>query len=247
MCGESIERVPEQVETAALAEARMAVSVSLPAGGPLPAFIERYRLAADHSAEAVFVLDADRRFAYLNSYCRQLLGYGTSELLGERLERLAAPETTLQLAERMATEVRGAEPMQVELRQKSGGAVWLELSATPIVEDGQLLGWVGSGRDITAQRRAQQRLLRANRELSAVQIVVAEATQAIDLQATLDTTLEQVLELIDAEAGAILIVDRQTQRLSVMAHRGFSRAAVADLRDQGRSVREGLFAGAGRG
>lgn len=90
------------------------------------------------------------------------------------------------------------------LRLPSGDTVWLSVSGDPVFDTkGQFAGYRGTGRDVTAVRRAQQALARANQELSAARD---------RLQAVLDAAIEVAIVATDAQ-GRITIFNRGAERL----------------------------------
>jgi signal transduction histidine kinase len=110
-------------------------------------------------------------------------------------------------------------------------ATWLSPSpADAIVETaataatGSLIVWL-------IERQAREKELRqeAVSRLSAVHEVIAIATRSLDLDQTLNATLDKVLAVMDADAGLIFTLDRPSQALVLFAHRGVSEEAAAEI------------------
>ena len=80
-------------------------------------------------------------------------------------------------------------------------------------------------------------LLASNRELEALYRVGQTITAPLQLDTVLNTIARCTAELLGTDAGAILIVDRATQTLSVQGAYGISDRAVRDTRDRvGESI-----------
>ena len=71
-----------------------------------------------------------------------------------------------------------------------------------------------------AQRRTEH--------LSALYSVSATVSQSLDLETTLRTALDKALEVVGFEAGAISLVDEDTQTLSIRVHRGWRQQDLAN-------------------
>jgi len=59
------------------------------------------------------------------------------------------------------------------------------------------------------------------KKISALNAIAATVSQSLNLEEILNSTLEKVLGVMRIEAGAIALVDKQTEELSFIVHRGF--------------------------
>jgi PAS domain S-box-containing protein len=110
--------------------------------------------------DGVFVAQAGS-FVFANDALPAMLGYTSDELTGMRLEQVIAPEFLELCKHRFAQRISGAdEPCRsyrVRLLKKDAQeSVWIELQANRVDYEGErcVLGIV---RDVTEQRRAEQR------------------------------------------------------------------------------------------
>lgn len=110
-------------------------------------------------------------------------------------------------------------------------AIWLSPSpADAIVETaatagtGGLVVWL-------IERQAREKDLRqeAVARLSAIHEVIAIVTRSLDLEQTLNATLDKVLAVVDGEAGLIFTLDRLLQALVLSAYRGVSAESAAEM------------------
>lgn len=60
-------------------------------------------------------------------------------------------------------------------------------------------------------------------QLAAINTVAATVSQSLDLDSTLDTALDMVLSIVEAEAGGISLIDEEAQEVVLRAQRGWSR------------------------
>ncbi len=60
-------------------------------------------------------------------------------------------------------------------------------------------------------------------QLAAINIVSGTVSQSLDLDDTLDTALTAVLEIVNAEAGGISLIDKETREVVVRAQHGWAR------------------------
>ncbi|MBI4298544.1 MAG: GAF domain-containing sensor histidine kinase [Chloroflexi bacterium] len=77
--------------------------------------------------------------------------------------------------------------------------------------------------------RLQRRIIDQNRQLSALNEIAKAAAAKIRLEELLDTSLDQVLSRLSADAGLICILDLEKEEHSAVCYRGFSPEMVRRL------------------
>jgi PAS domain S-box-containing protein len=157
------------VSTAALVTTFIAVACTGAGLGPF--------VADDHSSgEQVMALQA---FLVVNAMA-DLLGYEPEEMLGRSVRDTLAPEERERMREelghRMAEPAPVARTTLVQLR-KDGGEVITETNAAPVRDaDGEVVGYRGIDRDVTARVRAEEEASLQRRQLMEADKMVALGT-----------------------------------------------------------------------
>ena len=92
----------------------------------------------------------------------------------------------------------------------------------------------------TERKRIEEEFARHTKQVEMLYHVAQTMSQTLNLEELLDSALEKVLEVMDIEAGGILLLAEQTNELVLRAHRGLSAEFVQGVK--GLRVGEG-FAG----
>ncbi len=137
----------------------------------------------------VWETDANFAYTYLSSRISEHLGYQPEELIGKtpldivpvhEKERLAPIMNTV------AAEKKPFVPFTFKVFHKNGSEILVEGNARAFLdEDGNLLGYRGSARDITAQKRAGDALEEQRQQL------VAKSRRLAEVNTTLKVLLRQ--------------------------------------------------------
>jgi PAS domain S-box-containing protein len=126
-----------------------------------------YHTLADASHDMVYIIGKDGRFTYFNGYAEDLLGESSEEYVGKRSSDLYADAIARHHERREAEIMASGEPAYFEelacfKRRRLWTANWL----VPIKDsDGQTVSIMCVVRDIDGRKRAEETLLRAEREL----------------------------------------------------------------------------------
>ncbi|HEY82663.1 MAG TPA: GAF domain-containing protein [Dehalococcoidia bacterium] len=116
---------------------------------------------------------------------------------------------------------------------------YVEVSASPVYDtDGKITQVVELIRDVTESKELEKRILEANRHLLALNAVASTVSQSMSLDIVLNSALDKVLDLVDAEVGGILLLDENSQTLSYQVHRGLSEQFVQGV--SGLALGEGI-------
>jgi PAS domain S-box-containing protein len=123
---------------------------------------EKFRSIVETTSEWIWEVDASFVHVYSNPAVRKMLGYEPSEIVGRSSLSLLHPadreamETEL---EGFAFQKRGWEGLVLRWIHRDGSTRYLESTAVPVLdEDGALVGYRGSDRDITARMEAEEKL-----------------------------------------------------------------------------------------
>jgi len=130
------------------------------AGACLRESEERYRLLAESSSDLIFVIDADDRVEYVNSYAAAFLGTTPAEVTGKARALLFPPQIAHRQG-KMLQEVfstgkslhsEGPLPVDGEMR-------WFDYVLVPLKSpDGSVRSVMGISRDISGRKQAEETL-----------------------------------------------------------------------------------------
>ncbi len=113
--------------------------------------------------DAVVVTGMDRRVLAANDAGADLLGWSTSDLVGQAIADQVSPNERLHVASR-EDKVLAGEPQRYETRvvnHRTGDERDVAVSSGPFLVNGELIGTVATLRDITDPKRAQDTLARS--------------------------------------------------------------------------------------
>ncbi|MEE9116733.1 MAG: PAS domain S-box protein [Thermoplasmata archaeon] len=127
---------------------------------------EIFRRIAETSIDFIFQIDTKGNFIYCSPSVEKILGLRPEEIAGSNLQDFFMPSDFLEAFETFKTILLGRSVglFEMTLLDKRGAEVQLELSAVPIVKNGQIVGLQGIARDVTEHKRTQ-RALRESEDL----------------------------------------------------------------------------------
>jgi PAS domain S-box-containing protein len=192
----------------------------------------RYRLLVETARDLIFALDARYQLAYISPMSEMLTGYPPAALLSDQppFACFVHPDDAVRVSEWHAHLHDRPEGSDLELRLKraDGELRWGALSwATIYDRDGSLSGVQGTIRDITHRKAVEAATWRRSQELAALNLIAARLNQSLQLSNTLPDALHALLEVVDAEFGAVHAI--HDQRTILRAVRGLSDADAQRL------------------
>jgi len=138
---------------------------------------ERFEGIAETSFDILFRVDDTGKFTYVSSAVERVLGRPPEAVIGESL--------TANITESAANEAMAAygrllegehvEDIELEFFDVDGDRVILEVNATPLMENGEIVGVQGVGRDITERKQREEELRIKNRAIDDADLGVAIA------------------------------------------------------------------------
>ncbi|MFT4557947.1 MAG: PAS domain S-box-containing protein [Planctomycetaceae bacterium] len=120
---------------------------------------ERFRTLCDHAPVGIFVDDGTGNGVYHNSKCCEITGLSVEEGHGDGWHRSIHPDDRERVVKRVSEAVARQEPYQDCNRyvHSDGSLRWVEGIAVPVLgADDELVAYVGTLLDVTAQREAAE-------------------------------------------------------------------------------------------
>lgn len=118
--------------------------------------------------DLVFVCDLDYHIQLANPVCESFFGINVADILGLPLESVIAAEDipTLKKGFVKAIEEGAVQGLIVRGIHKNGQEIYLEINATPVMEDGEAVAIRGVARNVTERVRFEEREKALQRELA---------------------------------------------------------------------------------
>lgn len=123
----------------------------------------KYRDLFENANDIIFTYDMERRFTSVNASFQQVTGYARDEIVGEKIDKVIAPEFVGQARAMLARKL-GGEPFTrhaLDIIAKDGRRVAVEVVTRLMLTDGAPTGVQGIGRDITEHNRYERELIKA--------------------------------------------------------------------------------------
>ena len=123
---------------------------------------QRFHDVACTTGDWIWEMDAEGRYTYVSPVVEQVLGYTSAEVVGRHYGDFFHPDERERLVAQIQEALRERRAI-VRLPSpsihKGGDRVILETSGLPLTDaEGNLLGYRGAHRDVTAERRLRERL-----------------------------------------------------------------------------------------
>jgi PAS domain S-box-containing protein len=129
---------------------------------------ERFRCLSSCSPVGIFMADFEGRYTYANPRTQAICGLSLAELLGDGWENCIHPEDRDRVLSRWRDYTREAGEYAIEYRlQTAEGIVrWINVCSAPMFSDsGELIGHVGTVRDVTERQQTQAALASSEQQL----------------------------------------------------------------------------------
>ena len=134
---------------------------------------KKYRSMAVNFIDAIWVVDAyTLKYLYISPDIYKLRGFKQEEVLGSDIKNSFTPDSyqkTIKLLEKGKEEydsgVFKSYRTEVELYNKNGSTVWLEISAKFVQEKDEPLKIVGVTRNIDKRKKIEQEQISVNKQL----------------------------------------------------------------------------------
>ncbi|HHW17517.1 MAG TPA: PAS domain S-box protein [Firmicutes bacterium] len=129
---------------------------------------ERYQMLMENASDMVFVLDRGGRFLYVNSRCRDILGYEPQELCGSYFGEFVTPESWAKTISEVKNAVTRRDKF-IEyswvIQGKDGRLITLDVRASLLYQGYELLRHQGIARDTSKEETLKRELIRRGEEL----------------------------------------------------------------------------------
>ena len=165
---------------------------------------ERFRLMVEGSEQVFFYLhDNNHVFEYISPSVKAVLGYEPEELVGKVCDDIVVGElsqaTAIQLTENALLTGQRTDTYIVLTGHKDGRVLVTEVSETPLVRNGQVVGMQGFIRDITQRHQALEQLrITTERERLLGEMALRIRT-SLDLEQILNNTVTEVRQFLQAD------------------------------------------------
>jgi|GEM_PF-1312527 len=123
----------------------------------------------DNITDFVWQVDKNGTYTYASSQVKTILGFETQEIVGKKIFDFMDEKETTRIKEIFEQLAKNRLPIKELVNKnihKNGKKIWLETNANPIINDqGDLLGYRGTDRDITKRREQDTQIKKINNEL----------------------------------------------------------------------------------
>ncbi|MBN1828020.1 MAG: PAS domain S-box protein, partial [Deltaproteobacteria bacterium] len=124
---------------------------------------EKYRLSFENVTDVVYTIDTDLKVLSVSPSIERVLGYSPQEFIGlpaSDLGKILAPESLEQAIADISLVLRGETILATVYRftARDGTVKYGEVSGSPMMHDGKIVGMISIARDITDRKLAEERL-----------------------------------------------------------------------------------------
>jgi PAS domain S-box-containing protein len=123
-----------------------------------------YRLLSENSNDLICLHQPDSTYQFVSSSVMPLLGYTPDELIGTNPYQIIHPDDHDFLRHnphQQTLEGESIKNIMYRIRKKNGDYIWMETYTQPIEEDGEVIGFQTSSRDVTQRREYEEALSEA--------------------------------------------------------------------------------------
>lgn len=167
---------------------------------------EQYRELFENANDLIYTHDLEGNFTSLNRAGEIITGYTREEALQMNIAEVVAPQQLAKAQQMIAQKVGGELPTAYELEivNKTGKRVSLELSTRLILQNEKPVGVQGIGRDITERKHAEAALVESERRFRSLGEGIMHQVWTTDPNGNLDYVNERTLQYFGLTSEQII-------------------------------------------
>lgn len=198
---------------------------------------QRWQSTFDSINDSLCLVDAEGRLERCNQTTLGLLGKPSEEVVGKLCWEVfyGTPDPPENCPHTIMLETKQRASREVEIFNR-----WFDVVADPIFDDqGELTGAVHTMYDITVSKKAREAELRQMRRIQSLHEIDRAIISSLDLEITLKVVLDNVMNLLDADAASVLMLNHANQLL-LASSRGFYDIEIENGKGRRLRLGEGL-------
>ena len=161
---------------------------------------EKYRLVTESVADCVFTIDLEGKFTYLNSAFEKITKFKVKDFIGTHFIDRICPEYKELILSNFENSKNGIKiPVyEIEIFDKNNKRIPIELNVTPLLnENKKLIGRVGSFRDITERKIAEEKTKQTEQNFKSLIEDAVDIIALINNKGIVKFANKQVKKVID--------------------------------------------------
>ncbi len=203
----------------------------------------RYRQLAETAQDVILTHDMTGRITYVNNAGIVFSGYSREQILKMNVQDLISETHQQNIAARGRQQKKGNTCVylyEVEMKHASGHLIPMEVSSSPLLQDGEITGVLAMGRDITRRKQREAEIQRRNQELTLLNRVIAASAFNLEPEVMLETVCREVALALEVPHVAAILLDEQKTIATIAAE--FAVATQTTLLGQTVEVRRSRLA-----
>ena len=171
---------------------------------------EQYRTLAESIQDGIYTLNSEGRFTYVNDVVVQRSGKPREFLIGKRYLDILPEEHVETIKDQFEAAMKGHEIQRSELKFPSatGKILWMEVTTTPLHQEGKVVGVFGLSRDITERKKIET--------LQKIMLEITNATNTSDSPSELYQSIQTNLgKVMDTTNFYIALYDQRTDLITL--------------------------------
>lgn len=195
---------------------------------------KRFRALVENNHEALSLRDANKKLIYISRGTERLFGFSFEEMKNMPHDVFFHPDDAPGIVGHMdyALQHPGIPVYSVQrVRHKDGHYIWMEGTITNMLHDENIGALVGNYRDITERKKAEEKLLQANRLYAFVSAINQTIVHVKDEETLYKEACRIAVEAGRFELAWIGIPDTQNKTINVVAHHNAIPQDIAVLQN----------------
>jgi PAS domain S-box-containing protein len=142
---------------------------------------ENYRNLVQSSHDVIIMLDTQGNFKFVNKAAEELTGYKIEDWIGKNFSALVHPEDLHIALMALSESLNGKQSSYViRVFDSKGDTLNIDISTVPVIEDGIVTSVVSICRDVTLQKKAEEKMILSEITYRDLLNTVTEAVYIID-------------------------------------------------------------------
>ncbi|MFX0201057.1 MAG: PAS domain S-box protein, partial [Candidatus Hodarchaeota archaeon] len=179
------------------------------------------------SHDGVLLINPDGTIVALNEVLTKRLGWTQKELVGTSVFDILPPDIAQQRMNQVKKVIRSKKPVRFEDKREGR---FFDQSAYPVLDSqGKVVRCAVFIHDITERKKSEEEIKQQAKKLAAINAISTTAGKSIELGQVLQVALEKTMEMLKLAAGAIYLLDENSEELVMKTHKNLPRQFVNEV------------------